>query len=280
MKIYKSKNRKIYAILVSMFILSLLFGFNSLIYNENTDIILRVSAVEIGVTDIPTAIDFYCGKLGFKIDEQSPSKVKLFSNDISLFLNKVAHQHTVQYNEESQTILVLQTNNLDSAVQVYRNKEIEIVEGKTENGVGYSIKFMDPFSNVISLLEQSKFPTDKFTEPKIYNVGYYVPDLDQAKNFYCDQLNFIVRTTKYLPALPLNHPDSTFAFMLHERDVMSTTLTLEDTKVVIVFSTTELNQFIKKLNNYSIQIITNDLKIDNVIFIKDPFGNIIKIVQL
>jgi len=126
---------------------------------------MRVYGVQLNVTDMDSAIQFYSNKIGFETTSKTAQTVELKNKGLRLFLNLVPTQVDIKYGKESQTILVLQTNNLDSAISAFKKKGIRFISGKIENGVGYSAPFIDPFGNVISLLEQSKFPEPRFNEP-------------------------------------------------------------------------------------------------------------------
>lgn len=248
---------------------------------ESSIIDLHVYAVQINVTNIDSALDFYTNKIGFEIDSKSSKMAKLKNDGIALILNQVSQQRNIKYGEESQTILVLQTNNLDSVVNGFKEEGIHFIEEKTENGVGFSAKFEDPFGNIHSILEQSKFPVPQFKEPKIYNVGYYLPNIEKAKEFYCKNLGFSVRSTKYLPALPLNHHDSTFAFMLHERDVQPTELLPNNIQTMIVFSAENIDFTINSLKMKGITVNPASEKSPDgreSYYIIDPFGNLSKLI--
>lgn len=255
---------------------------NILCYSQSK-LELKVHGVQINVTNIENAIDFYSGIIGFEIVQKSNEFVELRNDGIALYLNKTNKKREVKYKIESQTILVLHVNNLDKSINQLTEKGVIFIEGKNENGVGYSAKFKDPFGNVLSILEQSKFPVPVFKEPKIYNVGYYLPNMDEAKEFYCEKLNFTVRSNVYLPAaLPLNQQDSIFAFMLHYRKVQPTMLTPDDTQTLIVFETKSLKRTTTHIKRNEIDIIKKAVKSSfktKQLFIKDPFGCLSIIVE-
>jgi len=180
--------------------------------------------------------------------------------------------------------LFLQTNNLDSAVTRLNNIGISLVRKKTENGVGFDAMIQDPFGNVISLMDQSKYPITPFEEPKIYNVGYSMNDIERAKEFYCNKLGFYVRTTKYFPALPLGHKDSTFAFMLHQRNVRPIKVDPEETQIMIIFSTKDIDSTVDLLRKKGVDISELPFYLSDEglksYSITDPFGTLSKLVEV
>lgn len=241
---------------------------------------LKTLGVNIRVTDMDKAIDFYQNTIGFKIKSRKkhPNIVELENNGLQLWLKKVSKQRKTLYGEESQTILTLQTNNLDSVMAVYQTKGVKFVREVRENGVGHSAPFRDPFGNIISLLEQDKFPVPRFVEPKIYNLGLYLPDIEIAKAFYLDILGFEVRTLDYLPAvLPLNHIDQSLAIILHNKPIQPVELpSLEVTQTNILLKTDNLKAFKTFLMQQNVEIIENA---ENAGFaFKDVFGNILEVI--
>ena len=52
----------------------------------------------------------------------------------------------------------------------------------------------------------------RFKEPRLYNYGFLIPDMEAGRDFYSNKLGFVVRSEKYLPLdLPLGHKDKSFA---------------------------------------------------------------------
>jgi len=104
-----------------------------------------------------------------------------------------------------------------------------------------------------------------------------MPNLKMAQEFYCDGLGFKVRSTQYLPALPLGHSDGKFAFMLHERDVELTSLNPDQTQTLIIFMTDNIYQKIITLKRKGISISSfynNAGDVSETYLLTDPFGNI------
>lgn len=248
--------------------------------SEQSIVNLKVHGVQLNVTDMAIATDFYSKKIGFQIISETKNRVELQNAGINLILNRVMILRKNNFKEETRTGLVLHTNSLDSVIINYRKKDIKLTKEKTENGVGYDIMIEDPFGNSIAIMEQSKYPVPRFKEPKIYNVGYVMNDINKAKEFYCDELGFNVRTMKYLPAIPLGHRDSTFAFMLHKMNVKPVKLHPNETQTMIIFESENMNATIDQLQQRGITITTLSSS-DGLesYFLKDPFGNLSKLIN-
>lgn len=245
------------------------------------DLNLKVYGVQINVLDIDQALDFYSRKIGFEIKSKTSKNAELENKGIKLFLNRVSKLRNNNFPKETRTSLSLHTNNLDSLMTNFKSTGLDFVEDKVENGVGFASIYQDPFGNKINFMEQSKFPVSRFNEPKIYNVGLSVDNLEKAKKFYCEGLGFRVRSTKFLPALPMGYKDGTFAFMLHKKNVRPTTYGIEETQIMMVFCTSNIKSLIKRLKKVEIEILTKRYeKGSPAIFLTDPFGNMCKIIQV
>jgi len=229
-------------VLINFALILILSCENTAPNNEHID--LTVYGIQINVTNIDLALEFYANKVGFKVKSQTLISAELINDGIHLHINKVSKIRANNFQEESRTSIVLHTNNLDSLITSFKTKGITSIDGKTENGVGYAAAYIDPFLNKIYFMEQSKIPVPWFKEPKIYNTGYSMDNLEKAKEFYCDGLGFNIQTTKYLPALPLNHQDGSFAFMLHKKNVTTTTYNINETQVMMIFSTKNMELLI------------------------------------
>jgi len=182
---------------------------------------LRLHGVKLKVADMDVALDFYCSKMGFDIQSKSdyPHSVTLKNDGVALVLSQAKRKRRIDYPNESQTILVFQANDLMATVADLKNKGVSfLLDEPMTVGVGIAQKFRDPFGNVHSLLEHQITEAPHFEEPKIYNVGYYLPDLQLARDFYVDKLNFDILTMNYYPpVIPLKHSDGSLAVVLHEQ---------------------------------------------------------------
>jgi catechol-2,3-dioxygenase len=269
--------KKIALIICCIVLYSCNFKTDKTKFKKQHNLDLQVYAVQLNVTDLDKAINFYSKKIGFEIKSINKNSVELQNEGIKLLLNKVSKLRKTDFTSESRTSLVLHTNDLDSILISFKNKEINIVSKKTENGVGFAFMMENPFGNIISIMEQSKYPVPKFKEPKIYNVGYAMNDLEIAKEFYCKKLGFHVQTTKYLPALPLAHQDSTFAFMLHKKEVKPIKRNPNETQTMLVFSTKNISSAVSLLKKNG--VILKKLNNSNKRYLTDPFGNVIKLIE-
>jgi predicted enzyme related to lactoylglutathione lyase len=135
-------------------------------------------------------------------------------------------------------------------------------------------------------MHQTVVKTEPFKEPKIYNFGYLVPDMQIGRDFYSNKLGFVVRSERYLPKdLPLGHKNKSFAFMLHYRPGVESVRT-DYPRVTafntLVFETFNLAAATEELKKNGVKILSAHKKsrAGNYVLIEDPFGNVSELVEV
>lgn len=248
----------------------------------------RTYGVKINVTDMDKAIDFYTTKLGFQVESRKdfPKSVLLNSNGSKdkLILNLV--NYIVDEREtDVKANLTLQVNDYDSAFVRLKSKGVDFGSNiKRKEGVGYAIYFTDPFGTRLSIMHVTVVKEDRFTEPRIYNYGITINDMDTARSFFA-KLGFVERSQRYLPLdMPLGHPDKSFAFMLHEREGVEAIHynTANDEHVVIMFKTANLEEAIRRMKAAGITIIQKKIQqnqLGKYISFRDSFGLVYELFQ-
>lgn len=249
---------------------------------------LRTHSLEINVSDMDAALNFYVEKLGFEVssDKKNKAKVILKTDDRVRFVLTKVKKLRIQLENETFTGLSLQVNDLDEAIENMKKKGVPFAGDRRKVGVGESIYIRDPFGRKISLLHQTIVKTDPFKEPKIYNFGVTVPDMKIGRAFYSEKLGFVVRSERYLPAaLPLGHADNSFGFMLHSREGIVPIVSgdpNESAYYTIVFETENLKFTHDLLKKAGVKIVGKSKRKNGQperMLIEDPFGNISAIVQ-
>ncbi|MEZ5425919.1 MAG: VOC family protein [Pyrinomonadaceae bacterium] len=271
-------------------ILLVLFGVNfALAQTGSKENLLRTYGLKINVDDMKKAVLFYTEKVGFEIEDRSgfPKQVVLKTEgNVKLILNRVKKLNK-QTDADARVSFTLQVNDLDQAMT--RMKAAGLDFGANEirrEGVGNAIYFNDPFGRKISIMHQTIIKTEPFKEPKIYNFGFYLPEMDAARDFYVKKLGFVERSEKYLPLdMPLGHNDKSFGFMLHYREGVRPFKSEYPKKspfYAIIFKTADLEKTAGELNRKAVKIVdrkySNDGKLE-LIVIEDPFGNISEIID-
>ncbi len=216
-------------------------------------VVITPAGVKINVTDMSKALEFYRDKLGFTVTSGNQHSRLVWlttaNGAYKVALHLVNNLLPVGPFEAHAT-LTLQVNDLDSSIAILKNRGVNFGDNsKRKEGVGYAIFFKDPFGTSISMMHQTIIKTPWFAEPKIYNYGVTVPDMDNERAFY-KALGFVERSEKYLPwDMPLGNADGTFGFMLHMRErIESIQYNSSDYEhVVMLFTTRYLDKAIKNL---------------------------------
>lgn len=275
---------------MTSFKLAWLVSFMTLAWPLETarEIDLRAYGVKIKVTDMDEAIRFYTRTLGFKIqsDKYHPEMVTLDTQPWPTILERTSKTNKNNYPNEARTGLSLQTNHLLPTIEGLKARGIKFYDTLLQrNGVGISIPLEDPFGNVLHLLEVQIRDVPRFEEPRIYNFGITSGNMEAATAFYQGVLGFEDWSRKYLPAaLPLKHPDGSFAFMLHYQEGVSSKESShpEEAQIVLLFSANNLEQVRRKIKASEAEIITRSKvpgPLGAYITVKDPLGNVIEIIE-
>ncbi len=249
--------------------------------------LIRAHGLKVNVDDMKQALAFYRDKLGFEVENQSdPNSVILKSADRQkLILNRVDELRSVK-RTDTQLSFTLQVNDLDEAIKRMKALGLELGESvPRKEAVGSAIFIKDPFGRLISLMHQTIVKTEPFKEPRMYNYGFLVPDMQIGRDFYTNKLGFVVRSERYLPLdLPLGHKDKSFAFMLHYRPGVTV---VKNNGVAVfntlVFETTSLAAATAELKSKGVKILNGGpgkSERGDRLLIEDPFGNISEIVEV
>lgn len=248
--------------------------------------IVRTYGVKINVTDLAVATDFYCAKLGFEIESKSGDFIFLKSGRTKLMLHKVPH-FLAEGDRETRAGLTLQVNDLDQSIASLRSKGVDFGHAqKRKEGVGYAIYVKDPFGKDISLMHQTITKVEPFAEPKIYNYGFRVPDMQQAIDFYCNKIGFREMSQKYLPYdMPLLHADNSFGFMLHFREGTEPLQhnSSDNQHIVILFKTDDLHKAIVALKDKGVRLLQKKPQqspLGRYISFYDPFGYLSEAIEV
>lgn len=249
---------------------------------------LKTHGVKINVTNMEKALEFYNSKLGFLVLDKKnyPDMVVLNSNSAEgavylILVNNLAPQSE----KEVKASITFQVTNLDSAITVMKNRGLDFGDNKKrKEGVGNAISLEDPFGTPLSLMHVTIMPQPHFTEPKIYNYGILITDMDTARLFF-KRLGFVERSKRYLPLdMPLGHQDKTFGFMLHYRDGIENMHynTSNDEHVVIIFKTKDIAAAVEQMKKAGIQFVQTKIQeglMGRWISFRDKFGLVYDIVE-
>lgn len=235
----------------------MLLGCVNMDFAKDSQTDFKVYGIKINVPSLENAVEFYSSVMGFRIEKINFKlrEVYLLSNDNrKIILQETSEKLFPDDGEYSCTSFALQVANLDNSLKRLSQKGVKFLENeKRTEGIGFSLHYYDPFGNLFSMVEVTVGERQIFDEPKLYNFGYYIPDIQKGMDFYISKIGFIERTKKYLPEdMPLYHADKSFGFMLHlNREKYGLRKALDGKNAVnLVFSTKNLNQsqeYLKKL---------------------------------
>jgi catechol 2,3-dioxygenase-like lactoylglutathione lyase family enzyme len=251
---------------------------------------IKTYGVRINVDDMDKAVSFYCGKLGFDVEDRSgyPGRVVLRSGDRNKLILTRVKKLVTRGPADTGFSFTLQVNDLDEAIGRMKSLGVELGESnRRKEGVGSAIYIRDPFGRLISLMHQTIVKVEPFKEPKIYNFGFLIPNMETGRDFYSDRLGFVVRSEKYLPLdLPLGHTDKSFAFMLHYRPGVKA-IKSEYPGVspfnMLIFETDDLEAAVNEMKRRGIKFIDDKPREDaqgSYIAFEDPFGNVSELLEL
>lgn len=118
----------------------------------------KISVIQINVTDMDQAIDFYCNKLGFQIRsrEHYPQIVKL-EHQPTLLLYKVDRAVSIEYPHVAQTLVNIETDDLASTLETLQKAGVEVIhKDPVDCPVGIYAAVRDPSGNVLELLQYTR----------------------------------------------------------------------------------------------------------------------------
>ncbi len=252
-------------------------------------ILVRYYGIKVNVLDMDKAILFYNGQLGFEIENRDyyPNQVWIKANDNNKFvLNRVSNLVPLQP-FEARAEFTLQVNDLDSAIARMRTKGVSFAETqKRKEGVGYAISIVDPFGTTISMMHETVVQNPHFKEPRIYNSGFLISNMDSCRKFYSEKLGFVERSQKYLPLdMPMGHIDKTFAFMLHYREGIEPIKfnSANDEHVVILHQTKDLEKTMAALGKRGVRFVQRKIQMNGLgrfISFYDPYGYVSELIEV
>ncbi|MFW9908242.1 MAG: VOC family protein [Candidatus Thorarchaeota archaeon] len=115
-----------------------------------------VCVIGIYVDNIDRAVEFYCGKLGFKEAQRYNDGciVRLENDGPPVILEKVEKPNKTQYPGKSQIVLGIETDNIEKAAKEMRSKGVEFLQESPQAFVaGFVMAMKDPSGNVLELLQ-------------------------------------------------------------------------------------------------------------------------------
>lgn len=119
----------------------------------------RICVIQINVTDMDAAIDFYCNKLGFQVRSKDhyPQIVKLDHDPIPFLLFKVNRAARIEYPFVAQTLINIETEDLRTTLERLKHQGVTVLSAEPQScPVGIYAAIQDPAGNVLELLEYKR----------------------------------------------------------------------------------------------------------------------------
>ena len=117
----------------------------------------HVCMIQISVSDLDEAIEWYTKTLGFEISKEHyhhPVAVDLIHGGIRLLLHKADRPTTIDYPNVSQTLICIETDDIVKKMDDLKQQGVELLhETPQDFPAGKFTAFRDPFGNVHELVE-------------------------------------------------------------------------------------------------------------------------------
>lgn len=117
----------------------------------------EVCIIQIGVSDLDQAIDWYCKTLGFEVAKEHyhhPVAVDLVQKGSRLLLHRAEKPIHIDYPNVAQTLICIQTDDIRESMNDLKSKGVELIHETPQNFPdGMYAAFRDPFGNVHELVE-------------------------------------------------------------------------------------------------------------------------------
>lgn len=117
----------------------------------------RVCMIQINVTDLDKAMEWYCKTLGFEVSKEHyyhPFAVDLVHEGCRLLLHIADKPAHIDYPNDVQTLICIQTDDIIASINDLKSKGVELIHETPQNfPAGAYIAFRDPYGNVHELVE-------------------------------------------------------------------------------------------------------------------------------
>ncbi|HUU78009.1 MAG TPA: VOC family protein [candidate division Zixibacteria bacterium] len=119
---------------------------------------LQIAMNQINVTNLEEAIKWYTNTLGFELSKENyfpPQAVDLIQKgNIRLILYKVDKKVKNDYPNQTQTIIIFRTENLEKLTEDLKKKNVAFVYPEAiEFPAGIFNAIIDPFGNVLEIVQ-------------------------------------------------------------------------------------------------------------------------------
>jgi predicted enzyme related to lactoylglutathione lyase len=239
---------------------------------------IEVSGLEVRVLDVEQAAGFF-GLFGFEAagpDGRGEDALTLRNGPAVIELRRAAKRAATDDPAMVETHINLRVPDLAAAVADLKKRGYTFVqETPQEAPVGIFSIVKDASGNIYHLLEPRPRPASGVT-PGIFNVGIRITDLERARTFYGNVLQFEIHSEDFLPALPLKRKGS-LPLVLHLTATSAAPVDREAARTVVVLRTPDLAAAVARLESRGTTML--DKTADRALF-ADPFGNVLELREM
>ena len=113
----------------------------------------KLTVVQLNVTDLEEAKDFYCNKVGLELAWGGP--MIMFKHDYLIFVaNEVKNVQKITDRDSAPTLLGFEVDDIAATMKDMKGKGVEFADDEpVEFLEGVYATFRDPFGNIHQLLE-------------------------------------------------------------------------------------------------------------------------------
>lgn len=238
-------------------------------------------AVQINISDIDRAIEFYTNTLGLEVAarEYYPQVVSLKNNGAHVLLYNVREQNDLQP-IKSAPYINWQVPDLNQTLKKLNASNATDITKPEKFPLGVSAGFRDPFGNYMEVLELDKqFGSVEHTQ--LFNVAIPIADKDKALEFY-GALGFESYTDKYWPpVIPLIGQG--MEFILHQSDEIIAQEYPDKIGAFVILEVANIHESVKRLEDLGMKFLYDEPQthapVGAFTALRDPFGNIIELIQ-
>ncbi len=249
---------------------------------QETAPVATVWAVQINVTDIDAAIEFYTSGLGLAVATRDyyPQVVSLENDGGAILLYRV--EDRVDYGYNRTVYCNYRVPSLADAVARLKKFTVDFIHDQPQRAaIGTYVGLRDPSGNILHIMElDPQFGrADKST---LLNVGIPITDKDSALAFYGDVLGFqSLGDTYWPPILPFE--GNGMALVGHESDSVTPYQYPFKTGTFVILETDALHATCHRLLRAGVSF-EYDSPVTHAPVgwyqaVRDPFGNVIEIIQ-
>ncbi len=251
---------------------------------ETNDNGLKFFQLQVYVTDIEKAVEFYGSNFGFTEISRNylPQTMPMQFGDTRVVFHKVDKKADVNYPADAQTFMVFKVSNLKSFMKKLKDNKTELLHNEPQKAApGMYAAFRDPFGNVHEILEVTSDSPDN-SAPSLYGTQINVTDMDKAIDFYSGTIGLEIVTKDYYPQVVPMILDNKLIVLHKSENVVR----LDYPNIAltnICFQVRDIAASMKTLTDNKYEVLYNpsrEFALGLFTPVKDPSGNIQLLIEV